>query len=100
MNRGSSHFRRLAVPALCLAAFLAGALISARFFERAPRSEDEVAYAFQAKVFASGRLAVPTPENHLSFWTPFVVDHRGARFSKYPPGWPLLLAVGYRLGNP
>jgi len=29
---------------------------------------------------------------------PFVVDYNGQRFGKYPLGWPLILAIGVKLG--
>jgi 4-amino-4-deoxy-L-arabinose transferase-like glycosyltransferase len=85
---------------LCLLAFAAIALISAQIFEYVPHSEDEVAYLFQAKVFAENRLAAPTPAYRQAFWTPFVVDYQGQRFGKYSPGWPLLLSLGVRLKAP
>ncbi len=85
---------------LSLAAFAAIILLADQVFEHVPHSEDEVAYIFQAKVLARNRLAVPTPANKPAFWTPFVVDYEGQRFGKYPPGWPLLLSLGLRLGAP
>lgn len=69
-------------------------------FEQLPRSEDEVAYLFQAKVLADNRLTVPSPLYADAFWSPFVVDYEGRRFGKYPIGWPLLLSVGIRFGVP
>lgn len=85
---------------ICLAAFWAIRLISAHILEHVPHSEDEVAYIFQARVFAENRLSVPTPELASLFWSPFVVDYQGQRFGKYPPGWPLLLSLGVRAGAP
>ena len=98
------HINRLvgwSVVGICLMAFVAIAAITATIYEYVPHSEDEVAYVFQAKVFASNRLVVPTPPAPDAFWTPFVVDYQGLRFSiKYPIGWSLLLSLGYRLGLP
>ena len=88
------------VTFICLAAFLAITVLAAKIFEHVPHSEDEVAYLFQAKIFAQNRITVPTPPNDYAFWTPFVIDYEGARFGKYPPGWPLLLSIGVRLGAP
>jgi len=79
---------------------MAIAFLSAQIFEHVPHSEDEVAYIFQAKVFAQNRLTVPTPPNSDAFWSPFVVDYQGQRFGKYHPGWPLLLSLGVRLKAP
>jgi hypothetical protein len=78
----------------CVAALLATAAVSTWAFERLPHLEDEVAYLFQAKTLALGRLTVPSPEPEEAFWTPFVLDYQGKRFGKYSPGWPAVLALG------
>ncbi|MCB0213650.1 MAG: hypothetical protein KDJ52_30190, partial [Anaerolineae bacterium] len=88
------------ITALCLVAFVVITLISHHIFEHVPHSEDEVAYLFQAKVLAENRLTVPTPPQAHAFWSPFVIDYEQQRFGKYPPGWPLLLSLGIRLGAP
>ncbi len=85
---------------VALIAFLAIALISRHIYDYLPKSEDEAAYLFQAQVFAQNRVTVPTPPLADAFWSPFVIDHEGRRFGKYPPGWPLLLSGGVRLGLP
>ncbi len=79
---------------ICLLAFLSTAAVSYFAFERLPHLEDEVAYLFQAKTLALGRLTVLSPAQPDAFWTPFVIDHEGKRFGKYPPGWPAVLALG------
>jgi 4-amino-4-deoxy-L-arabinose transferase-like glycosyltransferase len=94
------HRRHWIAAALGLVAFAAIALLTDAVFEHVPHSEDEVAYIFQANVFAQNRLWAPTPALDSAFWTPFVVDYQGRRFGKYPPGWPLLLSVGVRLSAP
>jgi len=78
------------------------ALVSRTVFERLPHLEDEVAYLFQAKTYARGNLVVDIPEPRRAYWQPFVVDYlpTGERFSKYTPGWPVLLTVGVLLGQP
>ncbi len=84
---------------ICVLAFLSTASAAYFAFERLPHLEDEVAYLFQAKTLALGRLTVPSPSHPDSFWTPFVLDHEGQRFGKYPPGWPAVLAVGVLAGG-
>lgn len=79
-------------------AFLAAALITERIFEGMPHIEDEIAYVWQAKALARGHLTIPSPPHEKSFLVPFVVDHNGQRFGKYPPGWPAVLALGVLLG--
>jgi 4-amino-4-deoxy-L-arabinose transferase-like glycosyltransferase len=85
---------------ICVLAFLATAVVADFAFERLPHLEDEVAYLFQAKTMALGRLTVPSPPNPDPFWTPFVLDYQGQRFGKYPPGWPGVLAAGVLAGVP
>jgi 4-amino-4-deoxy-L-arabinose transferase-like glycosyltransferase len=85
---------------VCTLAFLATAAVAYFAFERLPHLEDEVAYLFQAKTMALGRLTVPSPSQPEAFWTPFVLDYQGQRFGKYPPGWPGLLAGGVLAGVP
>jgi len=68
--------------------------------EGLPHLEDEMAYLFQARVFAAGRLTAPATEHRCAFWEPFIVEVAGRRFGKYPPGWPALLALGVLAGAP
>ena len=96
-NRSLSLLDGLALL-VSLAAVVAAAFVTQRTFEALPHLEDEFAYTWQAKVFAGGNLYLPTPEYPNSFLVPFVVDYAGHRFSKYPPGWSLLLAFGIKLG--
>lgn len=92
----------LIVLVLALIAFACSLIVSGTVFERVPHLEDEVAYLFQAKVFARGQITAPLIEPSGAYWQPFVIDDtaRGVRFGKYPPGWPLLLGIGVMLGLP
>jgi 4-amino-4-deoxy-L-arabinose transferase-like glycosyltransferase len=83
---------------LSLLAILVTYLVTDRIFEGIPHLEDEVAYVWQAEAIAGGKIAVPSPPQPKSFLVPFVVDYDGLRFGKYPPGWPLVLAIGVKLG--
>jgi hypothetical protein len=76
-------------------------VLSDRVFERIPHLEDELAYLYQARIFAGGQIVIDSPENFAAFWQPFVIDFEpsGKRFGKYPPGWPALLAFGELLGH-
>ncbi len=87
---------------MCLV-FLAFALtttFSRTVFERLPHLEDELAYIFQARVFARGDVTIETPQPRAAYWQPFIVDYEGRRFSKYTPGWSAILALGVLLGVP
>jgi len=92
-----SRFDKTALLLSVLAIF-AGWLIASRVFENIPHLEDEVAYVWQAKLMAAGKVTIPTPIEPKKFLIPFVVDYNGQRFGKYPLGWPALLAVGIKLG--
>ena len=67
-------------------------------FERVPHLEDEMAFVWQAKVFAHAELTAPISPNPNYMWVPFVVNYGNHRFGKYPPGWPMVLALGIALG--
>lgn len=102
----TSHFRlryhHWLVLGLALFSMVMSAFVSRSVFERLPHLEDEVAYLFQAKTYAGGHLVIDSPDPRRAFWQPFVVDYglTGKRFSKYSPGWPLLLALGVAGGQP
>ena len=73
-------------------------LVSHHVFEHIPHLEDEIAYQWQARVFAQGEVYVPSPANAEANYIPFVIDDSGRRFSKYPPGWSIFLSLGIMLG--
>jgi len=77
-----------------LVAVVTTALIATQLLESIPHVQDDVAYLFQAKSLTLGRLWVPTPKLPTFFTEEFIPMYQGRWFSKYPPGWPLLLAVG------
>jgi hypothetical protein len=95
--------RKLLVPAI----FLLGALfVYFVLTERYPISGDDYSYIYQAKLFASGKLYAEDPlydadlPLHDCIETYCLRDDQGHRFSKYPPGWPALLALGVKLRAP
>jgi 4-amino-4-deoxy-L-arabinose transferase-like glycosyltransferase len=79
---------------LCLVAFVGALQVSDRVFDRVPHVEDEVAFVFQANVFATGQLLADEPPMPDFFYAPFVVRHEGNWFGKYTPGFPLVLSLG------
>jgi len=83
---------------LCLAVVIGAALVSGLVFENMAHLEDEFAYLWQGQVIAGGDLTLPSPEFSSSFLVPFVIDYQGARFAKYPLGWPVVLSLGIRVG--
>lgn len=91
----------LAVGALALMTFGLVAGFGIAHGEHAPFVPDSVAYVFQAKIFASGRLTAPLPpvEGAFDFFTPppfaFTDDSWAAQ---YPFAHPLVLSVGQLFG--
>jgi hypothetical protein len=72
--------------------------------QRFPVSGDDYSYEYQAKLFARGALYAedslydPRQPLYSSVVTNCLRDNGGHRLSKYPPGWPILLAAGEALG--
>ncbi len=93
---------RIAALLIAFFAFAMSAYLSRSVFERLPHLEDEVAYLYQARIFARGEVTVEIPQPRTAFWQPFVIDYSetGQRFGKYTPGWPALLAAGVNFGQP
>ncbi len=83
---------------LSLISVFAAYYVTHQYFEAIPHLEDEIAYVWQARAIADGNLSVSSPPQADSFLVPFVVDYGGQRFGKYPPGWPVVLAIAVRLG--
>jgi hypothetical protein len=92
------HIYDLLALLLAVAGFIASVWITQHIFEGIPHIEDEIAYVWQAKALNEGHLTIASPSDERSFLVPFVVDYKGLRFGKYPPGWPAVLALAIRLG--
>jgi len=95
------NWHHIAAMLLASFAFFMSGLVSDRVFERMPHLEDEIAYLYQARVFARGNIVLESPEPASAYWMPFIVDSQetGNRFSKYTPGWSALLAIGVAMGQ-
>lgn len=91
---------RVKLILLCMASFLVATAVAWGVFEAVPHLEDEHANYFQAKVFAAGRLTNPAPPVPEAFYVPFAVIQDGRKFSKYPPGYALVLALGMLVRQP
>lgn len=82
---------------LSVSALVVAALVTWQVFEGLPHLEDEFTYIWQAQAITQFDLTVPSPVCPSCFMVPFVADHEGLRFGKYPPGWPAALSIGIRL---
>jgi len=69
-------------------------------FHGQPHILDASAYYFQAKIFASGRLAATPPDDLAAFQGPFMIAGAGRWFAQYAPGTSATLALGMILGAP
>ena len=96
----SSGPRRTWLAAAIILAFLVFALVVAKVgLKTFPVSGDENSYLLQAEIFARGKLAMPPPPHPRIFEVDHVLLEPKLR-SKYPPGWPALLAIGSAFGQP
>ena len=92
------HLAVLAAAAIAIL-MVQSSLINGRLFG------DEYAYRFQARIFASGQIAAePMPGNSADaaarppdIYFEHTIQAPWGWFSKYPPGWPGVLAIGYLL---
>jgi 4-amino-4-deoxy-L-arabinose transferase-like glycosyltransferase len=91
---------RLAVAALAASAAGVALLISWSVLELVPHVTDSISYLFQGRILASGRLYEPPPPVPALFGQENVILDASRWCSLYPPGWPLLLALGWRLHAP
>lgn len=89
---------------VALALFFGAAILSSvaclYILEGIPHVQDEVAYMFQGRIFAHLRSWAPVPPSPEFFQSAFVQIYEGRWFSKYPPGYPLMLALGVWAGVP
>jgi len=81
-------------------AFVAALLVHLFVLQGFANSGDEYAYLWQAEAFAEGRVTAESPQPAEAFKQNHLGDAGGRRFSKYPPGWPLLLSAGVFAGWP
>jgi len=78
---------------------IVASLISWRVLGLTPRIHDDVAQLFQARLFASGRLSATSP-GVPQFFDMMMMINDGKWYSQYPPGHPLLLALGVFIRAP
>lgn len=91
------------------ARFLAGAGVAAAFLtlgyaahylRGGARIIDATTYVLQAKALAHGHFAWHEPWPSASFRGRFLLFHDDRIAGIFPPGWPLLLSIGFVLGSP
>ncbi|MCG8591208.1 MAG: hypothetical protein MJE66_18100 [Proteobacteria bacterium] len=88
--------RRCGIAAVVAASLLAGVAFAG--LSAFPHSADEYAYLYQARTFLSGRVVNPPAPDAVRFAPMHVVSGADGMYSKYPPGWPAVLALGESVG--
>ncbi len=87
------------VIACALFVFIFTNLFSFFIFNHIPRVHDEIDNLFQAKIFKSSRVYVPSPCAKESFDFPHMINN-GRWYSHYTPGYPFLLLLGVLIQAP
>ena len=83
-----------------LLTLLACAGVAHFVLEAFPVSADELAYIFQARTYAEGRLWADVPPLAAAVQFPHLFDLHGMWVSQYLPGWPLVMAPAATLKAP
>jgi hypothetical protein len=91
---------RVTVALLALALGSAAVFTALVAFGGNPQLIDEAAQLFQAKVFAAGRVAAPTPASPVFFLTQLTTVTSAGWVAQFPPGGSAMLALGVLLGAP
>jgi 4-amino-4-deoxy-L-arabinose transferase-like glycosyltransferase len=96
------RFRWGFFAAVSLAGLVFTALVATNLLQRIPHVQDDVAYLFQAKMFAAGAFNVPAPPIAIQsfFAEQFLPFFEGKWLSQYPPGHPLMLFLGVLVRAP
>lgn len=86
---------------ICLAAFALSAGYVAHYLRGGPRIIDATTYYLQARTYANGELGFTPPPPEAAHFGRFLLSMPDGRLSSlFPPGYPALLALGFRLGVP
>lgn len=78
--------------------FAVAAVMSLGVWGRIPHIQDEVAFLFQARCYAQGRLDLPPPPEPEAFEYYLLRVQDGKWYGAMNPGWPLVLAGAMKLG--
>lgn len=94
--RGSAGAAFLWIVAL--ASFAVYVLIALQVFSGRPLLIDEIVQVLQARWYAQGQLAVPTPPAPEFFSIMHLVDLGDLTYGQFPAGGPAMLALGSLVG--
>ena len=101
--KAAASRRIIAMPwaaALAVSSIFLSAWVARDVLEGLPHLPDTVTYLLQAKWLLAGDLwgSVSALQDYLDVSYTYVVGERW--LGHYPPGWPLLLAIGLAVGTP
>jgi len=96
--KGGSRARFLAGAGVAAAFLTLG--YAAHYLRGGARIIDATTYVLQAKAFAHGHFTWHEPWPSASFRGRFLLFHGDRIAGIFPPGWPLLLSIGFVLGSP
>lgn len=69
-------------------------------FQHRPHIDDTIAQLFHARILAQGKLYLSAPAFPEFFNRDHIIIDNGRWYSQYPPGHPVLLALGVLIGMP
>lgn len=93
----SRNFQAL-ICTTCLACAL---LIQSLLFDNIPHVTDAISHDFQARLMMLGKVVAPRPPCHEAFFQDhLIMTADGKWFSKYTPGHPVVLFLGYLFRAP
>ncbi|MEJ2704472.1 MAG: hypothetical protein P8Z79_18715 [Sedimentisphaerales bacterium] len=101
-NRNLGESGRIDRVALLAAGWVIAlsSVLSLLSYQRFPHIPDEVMYLYQARYLANGSLTVSAPAVPEGFSVYMIPSESHRWYSIFPPGWPLVLALGVLLGAP
>ncbi|MBV8847426.1 MAG: glycosyltransferase family 39 protein [Bryobacterales bacterium] len=98
---GGEWKQRVTIDRFALCAALWIAVVSSFFawlvYQVHPHVADEVAYLYNARYFAAGEMAMPSPPDAEAFDVDLMDYQPNQWFSAVPLGWPAMLAAGEKL---
>ena len=91
---------RRVVTVLAFVAALLSLAYVAFYLGGGPRIVDATTYFLQARALSEGHFGWHVPEPTASFRGRFLLFHEGEIAGIFPPGYPLLLSLGFAVGAP
>jgi hypothetical protein len=92
---------RLFVGVFAFAAAALSLAYVAVYLRGGPRIVDATTYYLQGRALATSGFTFPVPEPAASFRGRFLLwDEARGMSGIFPPGWPIVLSLGFRLGAP